>query len=432
MFLSLILSYPFSVFAFDYDFRIIASERIESLNNFWDELRQPNSEDDIYSLLLIYPSVDIKITQELKAYCELKTALYWDRETDEHTFEERTELFEGFIEWKAPFTPGATLQAGKIEFVSADGYILDKNSPGISIQYDLDLSFNWLATLKYFWSKIEEESYVSHLQYDHCIDFFERIGLFWVYFNDGDNGAGEILDRQFPLALHFESYGNWQYAGLELEKFLGRLFLEVSYIYQFGSIDLDIWRWERISMGRWVWREKKGLELDISAHLFDINLSIPLGENMSAKLFYLFATGDDPTFVGANNSVNFGVFFSIAPFIKKTSIFFNGGIDDIFTSDTMSLAGTGVAGLSVPGVTLRYQGGDRFELANTWALLMSQKDLQDRGRQYGWETDFIYNWYFTESFSFFIEADYLHLGGFFKDPKNDNIWKGVIGVDFFY
>ena len=420
--LILLMSISCSAFAFDYDLSIIAGERINSINNFWDESQRNYRMDDVYNLLLVYPSIDIEITEELRAYFELNAAFYWDRETDEYASEERIELFEGFFEWNPSLIPGATLKAGKIEFISADGYILDKDSPGIFIKYNLAPGFNLPATLKFFWSEIEEESSIFHLQYDHRIAFLERIGVFWVNFHDRDNGVGDILNLIFPVEYHFESSGNWQYAGVELEKFLGRFLFKGTYIYQFGNIDLDIQRWP--------WREE--VDLNISAHLFDLNLSVSIGEKMNINVFYLFATGDDLKPLRFYASQNLNAFFSVAPFIRKTSIFFNGGVDDTFTSDTIAMSGLLMAGLMVPGVTISYHPQDNIGLENTWALLMAQKERINRGDRYGWETDFIFNWYFAKNFSFFVEADYMHLENFFINPENDNLWKGIIGLNFYY
>ena len=357
------------------------------------------------------------MSDTLSAYCELNAAFYWKRKTDDHSFEETSDLYEGFIKWKPSFIPGAVFKGGRIEFISADGYILNKDNPGVFVEYNLEPSLNWPATLKFFWSEIEEESPLFHFQYDHRIGFFEKIGLFWVGFHDENNGAADILNRQVGGGYLFESSGSWQYIGLEMGKYLGKLFLKGTYIYQFGNIDLE------------VWTRKKNY--DISAHLFDLNLSISLGKKLGANLFYLFATGDDFNFSLSDNSQNLNTFFSIAPFIKKTNIFFNGGADDTFTSDTLSLAGSGLAGLSVPGFTIKYSG-NRFDIANTWALLMAQKNQKNRGNRYGWETDFTFNRYFGGNGSFFLEVDCMHLENFFENSENDYVWKSIAGVNFCY
>ena len=147
----------------------------------------------------------------------------------------------------------------------------------------------------------------------------------------------------------------------------------------------------------------------LGGYLLDLNFDYSLNDRCILTAFFFMASGDNSPQNGTLHT-----FFSINPFIDKTNIFFNGGIDSQFSSDNVGLGGRQIAGVITPGLNLAIRLNSRIEIKLTGAYLFTQRTPAAQGRVYGWETDCMAYYSLRDNMQFFAEANFFNPGAYFR------------------
>jgi hypothetical protein len=178
---------------------------------------------------------------------------------------------------------------------------------------------------------------------------------------------------------------------------------------------------------------------DFSAlgYLIDFLVGRNLTDRLVLELFYLMASGDDDPAGAIREGETLSAYLSIVPFITRTNLFFNGGINENFSTRSFGTAGNSARGFGAPGVMMTYSFLDNLWMIFKAAYLFSAASPPEKvaGRVYGWETDLMGYWDIGDHVRLSMEADLFLPGSFFEGPElpdPDPAFRLMVGVDFFF
>ena len=389
-------------------------------------------------------------------------------ELSEETFEEGTldnEMLDDYFireayAWAGLLRDGwVEVELGRRHVIAGSGYILDSYEPAVWGRMDLEGRFDLPLRVKAWTALVDNENPYTHLQVDYPISRFERLSLFASWYHDRtDSLAGIILER---MGIDFTDYrdldiifkdkeilfvseagsrGDIFYVGLQGNKNFRRLSLSGAAIVEFGEIDL--WaRGERIvsrdgepkRSSEFVYDQK----IPCLAYLVDAEAELAVTEDLSLAAFFLMASGEANPMSAVFNGTRLDTFLSIVPFITQTNIFFNGGINENYSTRAFGISGTDGRGFIVPGLQCTWFITDDLWLEGTAAYLLAHEDwdVDFKGRDYGIEGDLVGYYVYGDHVTFSFEADLFFPGDFFdkfNQTHFDPAFQLLTGIDLFF
>ena len=160
-------------------------------------------------------------------------------------------------------------------------------------------------------------------------------------------------------------------------------------------------------------------------------------ESFSTEFFFLFASGDRYETLKSRAST----FIGIAPQIRATDVFFNGGINAFSARRGISIGGISGRGYIVPGLNLKLAKEDEYEVRLTAAVLLSHvipptdpSSNVKPGRLYGVEVNVNAKYQLLSWLAPVIQIDFFKPGSFFKHEKINlptALFQILVGVDIY-
>lgn len=157
---------------------------------------------------------------------------------------------------------------------------------------------------------------------------------------------------------------------------------------------------------------------------------------ISGKLFFLLATGDT---VRQQKSSLFA-FMGIAPQVRYTDVFFNGGVNSYSSRRGIGVSGISGHGYLAPGMNLRYEkeGFASLQLTGAafWSIVPSPFASQEQktsGQFYGFEINMIGSFYATKWLKPVAQVDFFVPGNFFAPSLSPTVmFQVLVGLDFIW
>ena len=324
----------------------------------------------------------------------------------------------------------------------------------------------------------------------------EEAGLIAAWFHDGDDNVGEIVkpfvseflqNQVVAAAKHAKQSGqiNKQlvaqlaaieracgghlancmtvgdraelfWAGLYFNKIWSRLTLGGVALVNFGSATLDpyltfagneVHVFEKTVTKKGVTQARlsSASEKTVLGGMADLDASYELLEGWSVSSFFLWLSGDSD-FEKVNNT-RLSSFIAVMPYITKTDIFFNGGMNESASARALSTSGINAHGVLAPGLGTTWAPvKDVLELKLGAALLLAESVNPQfaKSRVYGWELNFNTDWTATPWLDLMLEADFFKTGAFFDHPADwdpygtakrvaePNPYRVMLGADVHY
>ncbi len=392
-------------YCFEINHETAILDRFTIENNGFDSTNKTFERDEIRNRLFISPLISCSFSDSVEAI--LSGDAEWTRSTKSPTDTIDFTLRNAYLGWSQN---GLSLKAGLQTFYIAKGLILYDDEPGLSAEFK-----QGSTVLDAKAAIIEDSSPLIELGVAYQPVFFEHVRLFGTWFSDRDNGFAEAVHN----ALHptpFSSRGDLYWYGLDIGWFLKKAYLSGIFVKQNGASTL-----------KWKHREKR---VHLSAYLLDIGLEYGFSDALSGELFVFVASGDKHPRRG-----RFKSFIAINPYNSRSAIFFNGGIDEPFSTDKLSLSGITMAGVIAPGVKMTFEPENRFSAELGFTALFPAKRPGGKRDFYGWEADSIFTFHATSNMDCMIEIDYFHLGSFFERRRHHNpsaVLNLIVGFDIFF
>ena len=373
--------------------------------NFFDPGNRPPEYDDTYNLLYLSPMLNAGLGHGISMDFveDLKWTLGQNAEDSELDFLVRN----AFLTVQGG---RGIIRMGLQHFRYARGLVLDNEEPGLRL--DLDLGESAYINLQA--SVVGDSSPLSSIALGCRQDIGEKVELFMAWFRDEDDSFGAVLDKALP-PYHHESQGDYFWYGLDVEHLVGDFFVSAIGVLQNGNIDLK----RRGVIG------KKGM--DLHSFMADLEVSYNFTPFFSMGPFLYLASGDRKPLDG-----DMEAFIAIIPYNPRTAIFFNGGLDERFSSEAVSLGGKTVSGVVAPGMQLNVQFSDRFDFNTSVTLLYPQERPSGARDFYGFEADGTLSYHPGNDRTFFVEADYFDYGSYYTRLRNgspDQAYKIILGMD---
>jgi hypothetical protein len=165
-------------------------------------------------------------------------------------------------------------------------------------------------------------------------------------------------------------------------------------------------------------------------YLIDINCDYGFTKTIFGSVFFYVSSGDRRP-----ESGKFRSFISIDPYIDKTNIFFNGGLDSEFSSDNLGLNGIQLTGVMTPGIFLQFQPIRNLTLKYVLAYLFTQKGTGGRGHSYGWETDLMADYSINDHCQLFMEFNLFKPGSFYRrltSKQEHTSTEMIMGINYIF
>jgi hypothetical protein len=244
-------------------------------------------------------------------------------------------------------------------------------------------------------TEIKDNSPYAYTELKYCFSLLESLSISYGWFRDSDDGVARIFNYLARQNL-YASRGRVQWLGVAGEKFVGNALVKARFIYEKGSTRL---------------REPGAGTASVTTrgYLADVTCEYSLSKRLSAGLFFYLASGDRRPQEGTLKS-----FLAIDPYIGKTNIFFNGGIDSQFSSDNVGLGGILTAGVMAPGLTFDCRIGEKLLLQYVFAYLFTHDRASGEGTSYGWESDITAYYTIHRNLQLFTEINVLNPGSYLK------------------
>jgi hypothetical protein len=229
-----------------------------------------------------------------------------------------------------------------------------------------------------------------------------------------------LLAVQIPL----ESSGDLFWFGLSGKRFLGDHTFAGALFGQAGRVKASaVLPVGGTPLVRQLDATATGLLADFS-YQYDVTEDLVLGG------FFTFATGDDALAEAfraqAGRVSSLGVFLSIFPFVNRTNLFFNGGLNAELTTRKASTLGVNARGLMTGGAFVRWEGPGLTLEGRAAALGAHRPSIYD-GRYYGTEVDLNLRARLGRNFHLVLESDALFAGSFFGRART--IVQLIVGLD---
>ncbi len=339
---------------------------------------------------------------------------------------------EGYFESSFLDSKGVALKLGQQHLVSGEGYILDDfllaGQVGLDLHRLLGLPWEFYGTV----SRVRGSSLYFQLRAVHPFTVTERVSLSvgWLhdtegFFADMLQGIAEQLPDSPYAGISFRSEGDLFWLVVSGRRVVGGFFLSAVGIVEGGSIRVSGTEPSRRTFRR---------RIPCVGYLVDFTAGRALTDRVSIEVFYLMASGEGDPLGVVRKGKTLNAYLSIVPFVTRTNLFFNGGINENFSTRSFRTAGNSARGFGVPGLKLTWSPVEDVTVETTLAYLFSTASppREDSDRTYGWETDLTGMWDWGRHLRLSVEADLFLPGGFFdrRDrPDPDPAYRLMGGVD---
>ncbi len=400
----------------DFDFRLLVNDRFHTFNNFYTYGRNAFNSTGNYHITYVNPYLSARLGPNMRAVLELETDFILD--LDNRHFSEDTEVRNAYVQCMLPSVTWASFSLGRQALRTVDGLLYDYNAPAFKVYADLERGFDAPLKTQLFIAKVNDRSPYIHSQLTYNFSFLESITLSYDWLRENNDSMARIFnrldsDRQFDFA----SDGTIQWYSCSVEKFVSKVLLKATAIYEQGYAHL----------------RQKGLparKLNTEAYLVYLTGDYSFSKKLLGSFFCYVSSGDRDPLKGT-----FTTFLAIDPYTDITNVFFNGGFDRQFSSSNLGLNGAQLNGVVAPGVTLYYRPVRRLSLKGVYAYLMTHKGAGVMGNTYGWETDFMGAYDINEHWQLIGEANIFSPGRYFKELTSgaDHISTEIIvGITYIF
>jgi hypothetical protein len=399
---------------YDVDFRLMFNERFQILNNFYSSESNSFSRDKNYLITYVNPYLSAQLGPHLRGVLELETEVTLD--LDSRDFEEETEVRNAYIQYMLPAWNWITFSIGRQALRTIDGLLYDYEAPAFKAYLDMERRFDVPIRIQTFFAETRGQSPYFHSELKYNFPFLESVTLSYDWYSDKNNGIAKIFYDVYAQQI-VGSKGHLQWFSLSLEKFLYSFLFKNTFIYERGTLNLQ--------------QEGQGEKhTRAEAYLVNLTCDYRFSKKLLGSFFLYLSSGDKHPEQGTFTS-----FISIDPYINKTTIFFNGGIDRQFSVHNVGLNGIPLNGVIAPGVTVYYHPAREITLKNVFAYFFTQKGNGGRGNTYGWETDFMGLYNLNEHWQLVMEANFFNPGKYYNELTGYNaplVTEIIGGISYYF
>jgi hypothetical protein len=398
----------------DIDFELFVNDRFHFFNEYFDSGRKKFNQDRNLHIFYINSSITSLLGPHIQGVLEVEAELIYDLDSDD--FDDDLEVRNAYIQALIPGWNWMTFSAGRHAISTMGGLIYDDEAPALRLQADLERGFEWPFKFKAFVAEVENDSPYIHAELKYNFSFLESVTFSYGWFRDTNDGVARIFNYLEEERI-YRSRGRMQWFGFSVRKFLGDALLRAAFIYEKGSVRL---------------RQKKtgSTTMQMRGYLIDVNCDYSFSDSFSMSLFFYLSSGDNRPEKGTLRS-----FISIDPYVDKTNIFFNGGIDSQFSSDNVGLNGIQLPGVMTPGLAMDCRIGKNAWIKTVFAYLFTHKGTGGEGHIYGWEADFMGYYNLSDNLQLFAELNVFDPGDYFKKitSHRDHIsTEIIIGLNYLF
>jgi hypothetical protein len=376
-------------------YSLFINDRFHFMNDFYDSGRRSFDQDRSLHVLYAAPAATLQLGSSLQAVFEAEGQFTY--EMDDSDTDQDIDLRNAYLKAYIPGARWSTLAVGQQALSTAGGLIYDDESPTLRLRADLEKGFDLPLKLDALVARVDQDCPYVHAELRYCFSLLESGSIIYGHYRDTHNGLARIYNSLEYSEL-YKGSSRTQWFGLSLRKFLGNVLLRTTALYETGSARLR---------STSVLADSRSMRT--RGYLLDVNFDYVLTDRCTMTAFFFMASGDSNPRKGA-----FTAFTAIDPYIDKTNIFFNGGIDSEYSSDHVGIGGMQLAGVATPGLSFDLRVNRRIELKLVGAYLFTQRGPRGQGRVYGWETDCMGYYTINENLQFFTEINMFSPGNYFK------------------
>lgn len=380
----------------DIGFWLFINDRFDLMSNFYDIGRRSFEQDLNLHVLYIAPAVTVPLGPHMQAVAEVEGQVTHELGGG-HWHDTDVDLRNAYLKVRPPWARWSTLCVGQQSLSTAGGLIYDDESPTLRVKADLEKGFDLPLKLDALVTRVDRGYPYVHLELRYCFSLIEHCSFIYGNYRGRDDGLARIYNA-LEFADFYRSRSRTQWFGCYLQKFLGSVLLRSTFLYETGSAHV-----------RGITEFAASRRLRTRGYLLDVNIDYLLSERLTLTAFFFMQSGD-----ATPQSGSFTAFYAINPYIDKTNIFFNGGIDSEFSSDHGGVTGMHLAGVATPGIKLAFRLNPQVEFRLIGAYLLTQRGPPGQGRVYGWETDFMASYSLNENLQLFLELNAFKPGNYFK------------------
>lgn len=396
------------------DFELFVNDRFHSLQNFYDAGLKKFNQDKNLHVLYVNPALTWRPGTHTRAVLELEGEFWVDFDKDD--FDDDIEFRNAYLETALPRVPWISARVGREYITTLGGLVYEDSSPIVRLEADceqgggLPLHAQTLVTL------VDDDSPYVYAALRYRFSLLESLMVSYGWYRDTNDGVAEIFNYREQARL-YSSRARISWLGFSVRKFLGPVLLRATAVYEWGTVKL-----RRAGAGTTSSR--------MQGYLVDVNLDCVLSENLIATAFLFIASGDRNPDSGTLRS-----FVGINPYVDKTNIFFNGGIEGQLTTDNAGMAGVQVSGTIAPGLALDWRATSDLSLRVTGACLLPETGTGGQGSFYGWEVDTMAYYTFRDRLHFFLELNVFTPGEYFRavSSHREHVSTEIIfGLNYFF
>ncbi len=362
-------------------------------DHFWDGEDLQFARSERYNVLTAAPSLSLTVGKFLSGY--LQADVEWFHFFDpgpEDALE--PELTGAYVTLS---TAGVAASIGKMPLQFGKGLITASDEPAVSLHLE-DAHHRYLTITG---AQVMDTSPMAAVTLGYRPGFLERIECFGVFFQDEDNGFADMLNQSIWVD-DLRSEGHLYWLGVGLDLFIGDLYASGVAMLEKGDLDLS--------------NALRTVPVSVSGYLVDVSLDYNINDRISVGAFCFLASGDANLREKELSNLTLNTFLSPLPFNPRGAIFFDPEFSDLDLDqeDMLWPGGVTISGAVVPGVRLSLQVLEPLSL--DWMLATyypEQKPADDRD-WYGWETDVLLTYRWSDSKKVFLEADLFRHGNYFR------------------
>jgi hypothetical protein len=381
-------------------FSLFVNDRFDLMNNFFNSGKLSFDQDRNLHVLYVAPAATITIGSCMQAVVEAEGQFTYEMDGS-HDSDQDIDLRNAYLKTPIPGARWSTLSIGQQSLSTAGGFIYDDESPTLRVKADFEKGFDLPLKLDALITRVDQDSPYVHAELRYCFSFLECGSLIYGRYRDTHQGLAHIYNT-LELGNYYSGRGKTQWCGFSLRKFLGPVLLRTTALYETGSAHLRSKSLFAVSRS-----------MRTEGYLLDVNFDYVLSDRCTVTAFFFMASGD-----GSPEHGTFTAFRAINPYIDKTNIFFNGGIDSAFSTSHSRIGSMQLAGVVTPGVSVDIRVNQRIQLKLIGAYLFTQRGPRGQGRVYGWETDFMGYYSINKNAQLFAEANFFNPGNYFKNLTN--------------
>jgi hypothetical protein len=398
----------------DIELDIFVNTRYHGMRHFYDGGRETFGYTTNLQILYVNSALKVHFRPFVRGALEVEQQWWVDIDRDDT--DDKRVIRNAYLQAELPGYAWLSLLAGRQYLSVAQGMLYDDPSPVVRLDADIEYGFGWPVQAQAFITQVSSGSPYVHAQLKYSFSFLGSFTLLYGRFRDTDDGIAQIfnaLERDYA----YRSRGSVQWAGGMLRMFAGDFFIRATALYQTGSATLRH-------------RDRQPRHLRLRGYLLDLNADYSLGRELTASAFFFMASGDSSP---AGRTLR--TFVAIAPYIDKTNIYFNGGIDSRFSTDTAGLAGIQVEGVMAPGLSLEWRPGQRAWVKWIGAWLLAGAGTNGRGGAYGWETDIMGLYAIGDRLQVFAEFNLFKPGSYYRSLASGRehvVTEVVLGLNYLF